>query len=126
MIGDDIAARLPELQAQAESMMLTPCTIRRPTGVTSDDDGRDVVAYEPQPVYEGRCRVRHRQGVGQGAQESADSYVVVQQYELHVPVAAGPFLVGDVAEVEARRFRIAGLNTATFQTAQRLPVTEET
>ncbi|MEO6158700.1 MAG: DUF6093 family protein, partial [Ilumatobacteraceae bacterium] len=59
MLGDDIAAALPDLQLQAESMMRDTCVIKRPTGgFTEDPDGYSVPAYEPTPIYTGKCKVQ--------------------------------------------------------------------
>lgn len=50
--------------------------------------------------------------------------VVTQRTEVHVPVGAGPFQIGDVFTVEGHRFdlRVAGLDEKSIQTMQRLLV----
>lgn len=126
MIGDDLDAALPELQAHAESRMRSVCLIRRPTGTTADPvNGADVTVYQPGAVYSGKCRIKTRD-VQVLVAESAQSTVSTQRYELHIPVGAGTVRVGDVASVGLRKFRIDGLHQEDNQTAQRLPVTETT
>jgi hypothetical protein len=48
MLGDDIAAALDELRAQAESMMTSTVTIERPAGATFDPDTNEQTqVWEP-------------------------------------------------------------------------------
>jgi hypothetical protein len=122
MIGHDVEAVLPELQEQAESLMVTACTVARPTGVTSDPEtGMDVETSEP--VFDGLCKVQSSDNQAR-AVETALGTVTVQQLEVHLPVRAGPFRKGDVVNVPGRRFRVLAVPTKTWQTAQRLPVEE--
>lgn len=120
-LGSGVLAELGAIQAQAESLMIDTCSVQRPVGETTSDTGAIITTYTP--VYTGKCRVRHPQGQVNVA-ESASSSVTTQQYELHVPVTAGPFNVGDVATVGTRLFRVIGRHLQTFQSAQRLPCTE--
>lgn len=57
MLADDIAAALPELRAQAESLMRDAVLIQRQTGVTTDP-----VTLEETPtyatVYTGKARIQ--------------------------------------------------------------------
>ena len=133
MIGHDIAAVLPELQAAAESMMVDTCTITREgAGWVKDPvTGRDVPA-PPTTVYEGRCKVASYQPY-EATPEVGGMTEVLQRYAVHVPVTAGPFEVGDLITITAganqpttrdRTFRVAGLHEKTWQTAQRLLVDE--
>ena len=57
VIGDDIAAALPELRAQAESLMRDSCVVERRTGRVMDDATLEYVDSWSR-VYEGRCRVQ--------------------------------------------------------------------
>lgn len=57
MIGDDLAAVLPELRSQAESMMRDSVLIERQTGTTQDPGTLEDVATWAT-VYEGRGRVQ--------------------------------------------------------------------
>lgn len=129
MLGDDLAAVLPSLQAQAESMMVTPCRVRRILSVTPDPiTGADVITYaEPDP-YEGVCKVQDKDLVP-SPEQIPGATIPTFRLEVHVPVGAGPFEVGDIVEVldgetVTRSLRIAGLHRKSWQTAQRLPVTE--
>lgn len=138
VIADDFAATLPFLQAQAESTMVTPCRVRRPAAVTPDsvtsdpETGADVDTYELVPSG-GRCKVQTREGQTRLV-ESGQGSVTVQVYEVHLPVASGPYRIGDVIDildrpdspeaVVVRRFHVDGRHDKTWQTAQRLPVTE--
>ena len=120
-----IAEKLPELQRQAESMMVDACVIERAPEepwVTDPETGRDVPAPWTE-VYAGRCKVQSQQpyeitpDVG-GATET------VQRYMVHVPVGVGPVRIGDRIVARGRTFRVAGEHDKTFQTAQRLIVDE--
>ena len=58
-LGADIAAALPELRRQAESMMRDTCTITRPGAQTWDDAaGAYTTGGAPVQLYAGPCRVR--------------------------------------------------------------------
>lgn len=123
MIGDALRTVLPELRQQAESMMVTPCAIHRGGTVTADPTtGADVIVGG-MSVYEGGCKVQSREGEVR-ASEVADSTVTAQRWEVHVPVSSGPYQVGDVVTALGRQFRVEGLHVKTWQTAQRLPVSE--
>jgi hypothetical protein len=123
VIGHDLAAVLPWLQAEAESRMRRDCLIRRPGELATDPEtGAAVPTYTP--VYAGKCRLQSRESAV--AVESARGTVTTQGYEVHVPVDAGPFKVGDEVLTGSRSFRVDGLHEKDEQTAQRLPVTETT
>lgn len=106
----------------AERLMVDTCEIVRIVH-TVDEDGLDTTREEI--VYRGRCKVQS-QTVQENATVSAGAPLVVDRIRLDLPATAGPFQVGDVAQVEGRtrRLRITGLLEKTFQTAQRLPVEE--
>jgi hypothetical protein len=63
MLGDDIAAALPELRAHAESMMRDTVKVERATGAFT----RDPVTLEDVPVYatvhEGQARIQRPGGI---------------------------------------------------------------
>lgn len=124
MLVSAVAAALPELQAQAESLMVTPCVVARPTGVTADPvTGADVETSET--VYDGYCKIQGRNNQVQTA-ESGLSTVAFQHLEVHLPVSSGPYRRGDVVDASGRRFRVLGVPGKTWQTAHRLPVEELT
>ena len=126
MLGDAVAAALPEMQAHAESMMRDECTVRRVTGVSPDPlTGEDRPEYGPV-LYEGKCRLKGPSSRRQSPAVGDDSTVVLSTFELHLPVSAEPdgeqvFASGDVAECRGRTFRLVDGHDATFQTAIRLP-----
>ena len=58
MLGQEIAAALPELRAHAESLMVDACVIERATGETTFDPVtlEEVPVYAP--VHSGKCRIQ--------------------------------------------------------------------
>lgn len=138
MLGDDIALALPELQAQAESMMQTRCRVLRIISIDTDPvTGLDTPVYGDPPVYEGDgnpgCKIQDRD-LQVTPEQIPGGSVPVFRLEAQFPVAAGPFQVGDVVQTFAADdtayatpvhvFRVSGLHRKTWQTAQRLPVEE--
>jgi hypothetical protein len=103
MIGDDIAAVLPELRAQAESMMRDTVKVERDTGEFT----RDPVTLEDTPVfatvYEGKGRWQRPDTVAAetvaGEVEFGINRVVVQ-----LPMSATGVLRGDRATCVASAF----------------------
>jgi hypothetical protein len=120
-------------QRRAEALMVTPCEVVRPLGVTPDPGtGADVAAAEL--VHLGRCKVQDAETQPRSS-ESGLSTVTVQQLQVHLPVGTGPYQRGDVVHVVdqlaepravLRRLRVESVPTKTWQTAQRLPVEELT
>lgn len=123
VIGDTIASALPEMQAQAVSLMRDTCIISRVTGTTLDGDGREVPARAT--IYSGRCKVQANQLVDTSP-EAGGASVTVQRYRVDIPVGTGPVKVGDLIVTRGRQFRVTGLHDKSWQTAQRLPVEEVT
>ena len=111
-------------QRAAESLMVESCIITRKVTVTDPID--HTTTTTSAEVYSGKCKVQTYEPDAID-RVSAGRPVVTQEYRLHVPVGAGPFEIGDVAEVEGypQPFRIDGLIKKTFQTAQRLKVTAQ-
>ncbi len=130
VLGDDLAAVLPELQAQAESMMRDTATITRVTGTTTDTDGREIPetteVYGPTiEPHKGKCKLEANTLVDTSPTVGGAT-VTIQRYRVDIPVGAGPVQVGDLVECRGRQFRVTGLHEKTWQTAQRLPVEEVT
>lgn len=139
MIADDIAAALPELQAQAESMMVETCRIDRVTGVASDDKGRPVVTLADPPIYVGPFKVRSYRPF-ESEREVVGTTSTSQRYDLHIPapermaglVAAGivtrwngpvrngDFMTRTTPGRHEEVYRVATEHDITYQTAQRL------
>lgn len=57
MLADEIAAVLPELQAEAEALMVDTCRATSPGEKVWDDDSGTYTPGPPVVVYEGRCQV---------------------------------------------------------------------
>ena len=133
MIGDDLAAVLPELRAEAESRMRDTVTVRAVAGTEPDPlTGDDVVTYADEPVYQGKCRVRIDSYAQPTTADSAGSTVTSQSRQLHVPWDAPEILDGHVAFLADDTFtprlrgvvyRVTGAHEASDTTAQRVPVT---
>ena len=131
MIGARVASALPRMQAEAESLMVERCVVRRSEGrVTDPETGASVPAYGA-PVYRGRCKVARagdRSAQGRDVSDAVDVTLLVNRVDL--PVAAGPedegdpraVRIDDVIFVGAREFRVTADHDVTWQTAIRLPV----
>ncbi|MGH3504320.1 MAG: DUF6093 family protein [Nocardioidaceae bacterium] len=138
MLGDAIRSVLPELQAQAESMMADMCIIRRQTGETTNPDTGEIV-----PVYTevygtdtapGKCRLRHRGAAQPTDRNVGEQYVQLTHPELQVPVSATGVDDGDVAEIitsvdpdlVGHMLHISAPFAQTQSTMRRFPVEEAT
>ena len=98
MIGDDVAAALPELRAQAESAMRDTVLVETVTGSDLNDDNEVVETYGT--VYAGKCRILptdfkdFEKAAGEAVFDSADS-------KLALPITAesGAVRNGDRATI---------------------------
>lgn len=117
MIGDDIAAALPELRAQAESLMTTPCEIREP-GSRQYNPETDTEQYVPgalvwPPAGEtGWCHIRQGNQpvvvVAGGQQVTEQGYLCTVPHDAvfnagHILKITGgddPYLVGRSLTIE--------------------------
>lgn len=122
MLSLDIEGALPEFQQHAESLMVTPCTITRGGERVLDPNTGDFTTLSTV-IYDGGCKVQTREGEVLDV-VSGSAALNVQRYSIHVPVSAGPFQDGDLVTVTGRVFKVDGLHSKTWQTAQRLPVVE--
>jgi hypothetical protein len=118
VIGDDIAAALPELQAHAESMMRTPCAIKRSDGTTVNGDGETVTTYVD--VWSGMCQIPR--ALNASEEVAGSETVVTTDRAVKLPVAAGHiFLPNDVIFVDdVARFRVIEDLEATWEKSIRL------
>jgi hypothetical protein len=118
---------------EAESLMLDACTVGRPGGLVTDPDSGSVTP-SLTTVFDGPCKVQ--QTIAQSSSPEAGGHqFTVQSSRVDFPVAAGPFLPGDVvtvtgsvldAQLVGRRFRVVELFHKSFATAQRTRVEEIT
>ena len=142
MLGHDIAAALPDLQAHAESLLVDTFTVYKPNGTTTDPDDFEVPAFASQGSTKGKV-----QGPSSQATDTATQTATVGGVErpvvaggLHIPVsapnpAAGPEGVGweyvctavgamSDTSLVGRRWRVVNAPAKTYATARRLDVVE--
>lgn len=136
MIGYDIAAALPEMRRQAESLMLDSCTITRAgTGQGTWNEGTG--SYDPpapSTVYAGKCKVQTRD-VQVANPDVAGREAFVVDWTIHLPVVGSEDVrQGDLVHIDAaaldaalvgREFTVDGPHLGTAKTARRLPVKAE-
>lgn len=91
MIGDDIAAALPELRSEAESLLVDTCIIERAAGAALDATTHQTVTTWAT-VWSGPCRARVR-AEGQSAVVAAE-LVSVLRVEVSLAVSTPAPLVG--------------------------------
>ncbi len=125
-LGWDVAAALPGLQAEAESLMVDTVRIRRRSGSPLPDPVTGQLVYTFTTVYEGKCRLVLRSGVVRDV-DAQSQLLAVQTPELHVPVTVSGVLPNDEFEILAGNEagvtgHVAGVHVQTFKTARRLPV----
>ena len=117
-------AALESGRRAAEALMTAKVRITRQSGEVDELTGLAAQVT----VYEGRAKVQTYEPY-ESERTVAGATVVTQRYQVHVPVTAGLFEVGDLIEiVESPRmphlvgdvFRLAGLHEKSHQTAQRL------
>jgi hypothetical protein len=84
-LNDAVAAALPELRAQAESLMVDTCRITA-AGAPVWDDANGVYTDGPATtVYEGKCRLR-RPSAGPQDTDAGEAGWSVDTYILSLPV----------------------------------------
>lgn len=115
---------------RAERLASFKCTVTRIVDRVKQPDHtyKDVkaVVYGGPDHPEQTCKVQgfrpYETVVASGGRD-----ITVQRTEIHVPIGAGPFMVGDIFEVEGHRFplRVAGLDDKSIQTMQRLLVDQQ-
>lgn len=124
--GDDLAAGLAALRAEAVSRMRDTCTIVRPGPQVTDENGD--VTQESERLYSGPCYTRYpglafEQNSDVGGVSVIDSRIVVR-----VPFGVA-YRPGDMVTITAApdnpqlvgtSFRVASIDDASQTTAQRL------
>lgn len=134
-LADDLIATLPVLRAQAESLMVDECIVRRGTGETVvDPDTGSVVDAPGVTVYEGKCKVQSKDSATATPDAGGHTFVSVSR-QIHIPANSADVEDDDVVEITASRFntlgvgkmyRVEGFTPDSFDTAARLPVKEMT
>ena len=101
MLGYDVAATLPELRAQAESLMVDACIIDRLTGQSAPDPTTGVVAPTyGAAFYTGRCRLQDAVTASDSANAGEHEFTVLGRI-LQLPVDATAYRVGDRVRITA-------------------------
>lgn len=128
MLGDVIAATLPELQAHAESMMLDSCVIEQAAAGPWDAQTGTYADVAPVVVYSGKCRVRNANPAPQSA-DAGEARWAVDLLVVSLPVAGSEAVADghvvrftaarDTALLDVRAVVQAG-HVQTFSTARRI------
>lgn len=100
MLGDDIAAHLPLMRAQAESRMSDSCKVFRLIKSSVIDEDTGTYPTVEQVAYSGQCRVKHPSTAAKDA-NSGSQLVVISQSEIHLPLSAVGVLPADLVEITA-------------------------
>lgn len=99
MLGDELAAALPELRAQAESLMTTVGTVTRADGVTTDIGGREIPIHAT--VYTGRAKVSKTSSAIPESVSATGADTAIQQVTMSFPVGSFRMRIGDVFTVSS-------------------------
>ena len=94
MLGDDIAAILPDLQAQAESLMVDTCKVTTSVPGAWDDATGTYGDPVTTTVYEGVCQLPRTYPNAQDA-DAGEATWAVGIVTIKLPVRALPDAVGD-------------------------------
>jgi len=114
----------------AEAQMVDACTIKRPTGTTTDADGKAHTTFSP--VYSGKCRIQTNDPY-ESRPEVGEHVSTVLRDVLQVPMSVVGVQAGDVVVVTAsaldpdlvgREWRVAGPSRKTHQTMRRFYIAE--
>jgi hypothetical protein len=132
-LGFDVAAALPGLRAEAESLMASAGIIRRATGEKQTDPDTLIESDVYETVYEGVCRFKAA-GTQAGRSTIPGAITVDQGATLSLPISdptAGNVRLNDIWECTAnpldpskvgKKARITGEHSQTYATAHRYPV----
>lgn len=130
-IADHVAAELPFMRAQAESLMTDAGAAKRPTGETAYDpvEQADVPTYSA--LFSSPCKIQSRD-LQARMEEVGGRTATSVRVELHLPVSTAPLTVGDVWTMTAvmststasvgRAYRVLGPVEKTYPTARRYEV----
>lgn len=130
VIGDDVAAALPELRAQAESMMTAHCVIRmKGPGFVFDPVTKTGSVQRGDVVYSGKCRVRPSSSLDRNADLVGEQRVTTASYVVRVPVGVSGVVPDCVVTIDqsndphmqGREVSVINVNGyANFDTALRI------
>ena len=99
MLGDEVAAALPDMRAAAESLMTSTWRIERQV-VIDGKPAAEVINHKSVPIrevaYKGKAKLQTYEG-HEVALPAGGATVVQQRMSLHLPVHAFRPLPGDVA-----------------------------
>lgn len=129
--GASLIDVLPELRAQAESLMVDQCVVRRPTGHTAQDPDTGSEVPEYADVFVSPCKVQARTLVALEAEVGGRTSTTVR-LELHMPLDVPLVKAYDVAEIVdshdpqlvGRKFTITAPVAKSLATARRFEVSE--
>jgi hypothetical protein len=129
------ASVLARGQVAAEASMTDACTIRRPTGGSTDQTtGVRTKTYVSPDPYTGKCRVQVL-FVRSQPHDAGEDYVRLLRLQLQLPVAVTGLQVLDEVTITAaahdadlvgRTFLISDLFHKSEPTARRVEITERT
>lgn len=131
-LGDDIAATLPRLRAEAESMMVDACIIHGDPVTVFNEETLENEETIPV-IYEGRCKYRLSDAAIQPV-EAVGQSLIVQRATLSLPIGSSRGIrKNHVATITASkndpemvgmRLLVKDSFRHTNATARRLPVEE--
>lgn len=126
VIGDTIAGVLPELQAQAESLMRDVCEIREPGTREFDRNAEVEVRVIGSLIYSGKCRWRREKQqarVEASAEQQVTTVSGIVSVPVHVSVAADYVVtLTDSADgqIVGEPLTVTDVETGTHLTARRI------
>ena len=141
MLADDIAAVLPGVRAEAESLMTDTCTITREDPNAPEPEPDPVTLVIPPKaritVYSGKCRVQIKSIIASSTDSDAgERATVTQEFEWQGPVVGTETVaVNDVIQMVTapndtalvdRKFTVTARFEKTHATSRRLRVIETT
>jgi len=125
-IADDVLSVLPNLQAEAESLMIDQCTVSRMTGEQVTDPITGVVTDEAVEVYAGKCKIQSRTAMANEPTAGGHKFTI-EQLAVHFPITT-VFELDDVVTVTAAqldpnliglKLRLSESPRGTIRTANR-------
>ncbi len=101
MLGDDIIGALPELRAQALSMMVDTCEIREPDSWVGETCAPGAVAWTYQGSTAIPCRVKKAGGdMSAGTSSAGNQDLTLTRVKISLPIDIDP-LPGQVITITA-------------------------